>query len=269
MVRTDDRVSVVLVDDSVDVRTLVRCGSRPRGCSTSSGRLPTARRPSSSSSVMSRALVLLDISMPTSTVSRRCPRSWRCPDTPVVMFTGFDGRISRTGFASWARPTWSRSPSGWTCCRSACSRSFAGVVAGACYATARARRPRREGQIDADAHWSSRSSTSTSSGSARLRGRRDRHGHHDAARHHRAGERRAVPDPGVCPRPSSSARRLRRVRQATPGALTEATQRSSTRAPTLVTLQHPQRTTPTCAPPCPSVRDQAASRCICSPSART
>ena len=92
MVRTDDRVSVVLVDDSVDVRTLVRMRLEASGLFDVVGEAANGEEAIELVIRHEPEAVVLDVSMPAMDGVETLPSILAVrPDTAVVMFTGFGG----------------------------------------------------------------------------------------------------------------------------------------------------------------------------------
>lgn len=75
------KVSVVLVDDSVDVRTLVRMRLEASGQFDVVGEAADGEQAIELVIRHEPALVLLDISMPAMDGVETCPPSWRCVPT--------------------------------------------------------------------------------------------------------------------------------------------------------------------------------------------
>jgi PAS domain S-box-containing protein len=92
VVRTDDRVSVVLVDDSVDVRTLVRMRLEASGLFDVVGEAANGEEAIELVIRHEPEAVVLDVSMPAMDGVETLPSILAVrPDTAVVMFTGFGG----------------------------------------------------------------------------------------------------------------------------------------------------------------------------------
>ena len=87
-----DKVSVVLVDDSVDVRTLVRMRLEASGLFDVKGEAADGEQAIALVIRHEPALVVLDISMPNMDGLETLPSILAVrPETAIVMFSGFGG----------------------------------------------------------------------------------------------------------------------------------------------------------------------------------
>ena len=185
--RPSGELRVVLVDDSAEVRTLVRTKLRLSGAAVVEGEgadgtdaVDLARR-------LQPDAMLLDVSMPGLDGLAALPQVLEAsPNTRVVMFSGFDEeplalRALELGASSYLTKTSSLED---------VVAELVGAVTGEEMESppGRPRHATRRGRRQPGARGAGRALPE------RLRRRCHRHGHDDAPGPHRAGERRPVPD---------------------------------------------------------------------------